>query len=208
MVLKIALIVSVALMIATTVWWMEWHEMGMQNPQTGASLSLSHSVENTTSRFSSNAASASIRMLWHAIDERTVDVKPTFNTDWSQAGRVLVDVTRTVVEARTWQVGDAVGIDIPQIGTRYEATIDRIDTGPGYASAARGMAIDDNGRKRRFVVTVGPGRVFAYVDTPEGPYELIGGDRLAWLLPSSSMMAGIDFSKPDYILPGKSRGNF
>ena len=210
MVLRVALLVAVALTLAVAVWWTAWRGTGTQGPQTEAPRPLQPAVETATPGAASggDAVSASVPTLWRAIDERTVDVKPAFTDGWSQAGRLLVDVTSAAAEARTWQVGDPVGIDIPQIGARYEATIDRIDAGPGYASAARGLATDADGRKRRFVVTVGPGRVFAYVDTPAGPYELIGSDRLGWLLPSSSMMAGIDFSKPDYILPGESRGRF
>ncbi len=93
-------------------------------------------------------------------------------------------------------------IDIPQLGDRYQATIDRIDDGPGgYSRSARGLIRSDNGQNRRAVVTVGPTRVLAYIDTPQGSYQLVGDARLGWLLPSSSMMEGWDFSRPDYILP-------
>ena len=54
-------------------------------------------------------------------------------------------------------------------------------------------------------MTVGPTRVFAYVDTPLGPYELVGDTRLGWLLPTSSMLAGWDYQKPDYIVPEDAR---
>lgn len=66
--------------------------------------------------------------------------------------------------------------------------------------------MDADGRRRRVVVTVGPGRTFAYVDTAGGPYELVGDGKWGWLLPSSSMMAGVDFAEPDYVLvaPGRS----
>lgn len=55
-------------------------------------------------------------------------------------------------------------------------------------------------------MTVGPQSVFAYIDTPRGPYELVGDNRLGWLLPTSSMLAGWDFSEPDYLLPEREGG--
>ena len=56
------------------------------------------------------------------------------------------------------------------------------------------------------MVTVGPASLFAYIDTPVGSYELLGGKDFGWLLPTSSMMAGWDFSQPDYILPDEGGG--
>lgn len=124
---------------------------------------------------------------------------PLLGERWSAAGRVLVDVSHASAAAPGWREGDRLLVDIPQLDIRYDVEIDRLADGPGRSRAARGSAMDADGRKRRVVVTVGPGRVFAYVDTAQGPYELQGDDRLGWLLPSSSMMAGIDFTKPDTI---------
>ena len=113
----------------------------------------------------------------------------------------MVDVSGAVAAAPGWRVGDLLTIEVPQLGERYQSTIDRIDEGPGYSRSVRGLIVGDDGKSRRLVVTVGPTRVFAYVDTAQGPYELVGDTRLGWLLPSSSMMAGWDFSQPDYLLP-------
>lgn len=156
-------------------------------------------------RIPAHGSSPEAPPLWRVVDEGAGVALPPWDERWSKQARTLVDVTEAAAAARSWRVGDRVRLEIPQVGERYEAPIEQIDHGPGYASAARGLATDADGRKRRFVVTVGPGRVFAYVDTPAGPYELVGNDRLAWLVPSSSMMAGFDFSKPDYILPEAPR---
>ena len=121
--------------------------------------------------------------------------------EWSEDGRTLVDVSVAAGAASGWRVGDRVSIELPQLGISHEGAIERIEEGMGYSRSARGWAIGADGRPRRFVVTVGPTRVFAYIDTVEGPYELVADTRLGWLLPSSSMLAGIDFSKPDYIIP-------
>ena len=139
-------------------------------------------------------------LLWHPVDERTATDKPPYDADWSEAGRALVDVTGLVSEAETWRVGQRMAFALPQLGEIYESTIERIDHGPGRSVSVRGVIPGADGKPRRVVVTAGPSRVFAYVDTERGPYELFGDRRLGWLLPSSSLMARVDFSKPDYVI--------
>ena len=126
--------------------------------------------------------------------------QPPYPSEWSEVGRALVDVSAAAAAASAWRVGDRVSMQLPQ-RPAYEGSIDRIDEGPGYSRAARGLATAADGTPRRFVVTVGPTRVFAYLDTAEGPYELVADTRSGWLLPSASMLAGFDYSKPDYIIP-------
>ena len=142
--------------------------------------------------------------LWRVVDEGSVQVTPPFSESWSEEGRVLVDVTAAAAQADAWRVGDRLAFELPQLGGIHEWTVERIDEGQdGRSRSVRGWIDNGDRPPRRIVVTVGPGRVLAYIDTPRGPYELTGNARLAWLLPSSSMMAGIDFSKPDYILPDR-----
>ena len=139
--------------------------------------------------------------LWSVADEARVTPLPPFAPEWSTAGRVLVRVTGAANAAGAWRVGDRVTLPLPQLDVVYEPRIEQLDTGPGPSISALGKVLGDDGTRRRFVVTVGPVHVFAYVDTPRGPYELSGNREFGWLLPSSSMMAGFDFSEPDYILP-------
>ena len=138
---------------------------------------------------------------WRVVDERAVDSVPPYDDKWSRAGRALVDVSSAVAVAGTWREGDLLVLDLPQVGGSFEGSIDRITDGPGYSRSVRGLASDADGRNRRFVLTVGPTRVYAYIDTADGPYELLADTRLGWLLPTSSLLAGFDFSEPDYILP-------
>ena len=139
--------------------------------------------------------------LWQALDETAVYPLPDYAPEWSTEGRVLVRTSTAMATAAGWRVGDRLALPVPQLGAVYRPLIEEIDDGPGPSRSALGMVRGDDGRNRRFVVTVGPAHVFAYIDTPRGPYELTGGERLGWLLPTSSMMAGFDFSEPDYILP-------
>ncbi len=142
--------------------------------------------------------------LWRAVDADALAVKPPYPADWSETGRSLVDVSGAARTANAWRVGDRVSMLLPQLGASYEGGIERIDEALGHSRSARGWATGADGRERRFVVTVGPTRVFAYLDTAWGPYELIADTRLGWLLPSSSTVAGlqaIHLSGPDYIVP-------
>ena len=142
--------------------------------------------------------------LWQVVDERTLGTLPYFAGEWSPKGRVLVHVADASAAAQAWQVGDRLAIPLPQTGETLRPVIDGIDDGPGYARSALGTAVDANGVPRQVVVTVGPASVFAYIDTPDGSYELFADSDHGWLLPTASMMAGFDFDEPDYILPGHS----
>ena len=141
--------------------------------------------------------------LWQALDERAAGRLPDYAPEWSTEGRVLVRTSPAMAAAGGWRVGDRLALPVPQLGAVYRPSIEEIDEGPGGSRSALGKVRGDDGRLRRFIVTVGPAHVFAYIDTPRGPYELSGGRELGWLLPTSSMMAGFDFSEPDYILPDR-----
>lgn len=143
------------------------------------------------------------RPLWRTVDEGALSATPEYPAGWSEAGRVLVDVSSAVAYADFWRVGDRLKIPLPQIGESYEARIERIVQGPGVSRSVRGFARDADDRERLFVVTIGPTRVLAYVDTKRGPYELVADTRLGWLAPTSSLLAGFDFSKPDYLIPDR-----
>ncbi|MCY4060660.1 MAG: hypothetical protein OXG44_22010 [Gammaproteobacteria bacterium] len=157
-------------------------------------------VEIPFVRGSSQAEPDTTTAIWRLVDEASTVVQPPYPSEWSEAGRALVDVSTAAAAASGWRVGDRVSMQLPQ-GPAFEGSIDRIDEGPGYSRAALGFAASADGTPRRFVVTVGPTRVFAYLDTAEGPYELVADTRSGWLLPSSSMLAGFDYSRPDYIVP-------
>lgn len=138
---------------------------------------------------------------WKPLKERSVGTLPPFDESWSRRGRVLVDVSSAISAAPTWRVGDRLAVDLPQLGQRFEPVIERITEGADGSRSVRGRILEDGGRARRFVITVGPTRVFAYVDTSLGSYELIADSRLGWLLPTSSMLAGWDFGKTDVVMP-------
>ena len=155
----------------------------------------------TAGNSSTKAATSGGPPLWRAVDEGTVGRLPFFADEWSPEGRALVRVAGASAAAQAWQVGDKLTIPLPQIGETYRPVIDEIDDGPGFSRAALAKVLDADGYPRRVVVTVGPTSMFAYIDTPAGAFEMVAGSEYGWLLPTASMMAGFDFSEPDYILP-------
>ena len=143
--------------------------------------------------------------LWTVLNEASQPELPPFPEDWSTAGRVLIKVDATLGAAPNWRIGDVLSIPLPQLGTTYRPEIGAVDDGLGGSRSATGKIVGADGLHRRFVVTVGAGSAFAYIDTPEGPYELVAWRNVGWLLPTASMMAGIDPDEPDYILPDGDR---
>ena len=139
--------------------------------------------------------------LWRALKESSVTELPPYARDWSVEGRVLVSVEGAEDAAQDWRVGNRLAIPVPQLGETYFPLIEEIDEGPGHARSAVGRIAFPGGRFGRVVVTVGPQSLFAWLDTAHGAYELVGDAEIGWLLPRSSIVAGIDFSEPDYQLP-------
>ena len=139
--------------------------------------------------------------IWQVVDEWQVDRLPEYGKLWSKEGRILVRVASLYAESRTWRVGDTLRMVLPQLRAVYNPTIEMIDDGPGDSRAALGWFTDAGGAPRRVLVTIGPTSAFAFIDTQAGSYELYAVGDHGWLLPSASMMAGVDFSVPDYIVP-------
>ena len=118
------------------------------------------------------------------------------------AGRALVRVSPAL---RSLDVGDPIAIAVPQLGETWRTVVEEVERGPGAARSLIGALTESGGRRREFVVTTGNRYVFAWLDTPAGTYELVAPGELGWLMPSVNMDQHVDYSKPDYYIPG--RGN-
>ena len=159
---------------------------------------LSAGVSGVTA--SPTAANAEIATTWQVVNEADVLDPPPFPTQWSKEGRILVQTSDAMTMADAWRTGDQISIPIPQLGEVYRPVIEEVDEGLG-ARALSGRVIDNDGGAWRYVITVGATNLFAYISTPAGSFELASQDGYGWLVPSASMVAGQDFSKPDYVLP-------
>ena len=137
------------------------------------------------------------RALWVVVDESSVADPPPYPDGWSTEGRALVRIAAAAADAASWRVGDRIALPLPNGRTR-DAAVEGIDEAVG-SRALTGRIAGGDGRRRRYVVTVGPASLFAYIDTPDGPYELVAGAAHGWRLPASSMMAGFDATAPDHV---------
>ena len=144
-------------------------------------------------------------LLWGVADLSAVPNPPPYPDSWSKEGRALVRLAGDLAEARALGVGDPVSLLVPQIGAAEQALVEEVE-GPPEARTLSGFAKLGGGRGRRWVVTVGQESLFAWLDTPKGVFELAvrGGGREGWMVPMASKLAGMDFSKPDYILPDQA----
>ena len=136
--------------------------------------------------------------LWGEADLSSVPHLPPYPDSWSKEGRALVRLSADLAVARSLGVGDRITLAVPQLGKSRAAAVESVDDGPG-ARSLLGWTEWDRGRPQRWVVTVAPTSLFAWMDTPEGPHELAvrHGAREGWLVPTASKMAGIDYTKPD-----------
>ena len=136
--------------------------------------------------------------LWRVIDEAQRPALPPYGERWSKAGRALVRLSADLAAAASLGVGDRITLAVPQLGKARSVAVEAVDDGPGARSLLGSIEWDD-GRPQRWVVTVAPTSLFAWIDTPAGPHELAvrHGAREGWLVPTASKMAGFDFTKPD-----------
>lgn len=145
--------------------------------------------------------------LWRLLDETHAPALPPYDERWSKAGRALVRLSADLAVAESLGVGDRITLAVPQLGKSRAAAVEGVDDGPG-ARSLLGWAEWDGGRPQRWVVTVAPTSLFAWIDTPQGPHELaVRHDaREGWLVPTASKMAGFDYSKPDtFVIDGEGR---
>ncbi|MDE0001726.1 MAG: hypothetical protein OXQ29_03415 [Rhodospirillaceae bacterium] len=113
-------------------------------------------------------------------------------------GRVLVELSTGMW---SWGEGDRITLAVPQTGAVYEPVIERVETMLGNNRSYVGRLIEAE-FPYSFVITVGQRNTFANFSTPQGSFELVGDTELAWLMPVANMDQHVDYSQPDYYIPG------
>lgn len=208
-----ALAVAAGLTLAWLAWPPErqWAASDGLAGMTGGEAPERQALPQTASQVSASTPMARQRPgraapLWGVADLSAVPNPPPYPDSWSKEGRALVRLAGDLAEARALGVGDPVSLLVPQIGAAERSLVEGVD-GPTEARTLTGFAKLGGGRDRRWVVTVGKESLFAWLDTPQGVYELAvrDGGREGWMVPMASKLAGMDFSKPDYVLPGDAR---
>ena len=141
---------------------------------------------------------------WSAADREAVaaDRLPAYQETFTDA-----ELVSLASDMRTWQAGTRVAFDIPHTGATVESVIERVETGLAGNISYIGRVVGQDSPQRT-VVTVGGRNAFAYIGTARGGYEMVGNRDFGWLMTSAGMDRHVDYSKPDYYLPGDTeRGN-
>ena len=138
---------------------------------------------------------------------------------WTTAGRRAVEpdrvppqeetfsdakLVRLASDMRTWRAGTRVAFDIPHTGTTIESVIERVETGLAGSTSYIGRHVGQDA-PHRMVVTVGARNAFAYIGSAQGGYEMVGNREYGWLMTSAGMDRHVDYSKPDYYVPGETQ---
>ena len=136
---------------------------------------------------------------WHSVAIDSVDPQRLPEYKEIVEGRALVELSTGMW---SWGAGDRITLAVPQIGAVYEPVIERVETMLGNNRSYVGRLIEDD-FPYSFVITVGQRNTFANLSTPQGSFELVGDTELAWLMPVANMDQHVDYSQPDYYIPGE-----
>jgi hypothetical protein len=131
--------------------------------------------------------------FWQEAGERNLPSAPPIRADIQN--KALVRIDKKVLN----QLGkdSVLRFTIPQTGASYSALIDRERSLPSGNRNLVGSLIGSE-INRRVLITLGPGTVFATLNTPEGVYNLKGNRELAWVVASSELSRHEDSHVPDY----------
>ena len=135
---------------------------------------------------------------WQPLEIESVDPERIPEYKEIVEGRVLVELSTGMW---SWGEGDRIALAVPQIGAVYEPLIERVETALGNNRSYVGRLIEAE-FPYSFVITVGQRNTFANFSTPQGSFELVGDTELAWLMPVANMDQHVDYSQPDYYIPG------
>ena len=172
-------------------------------PAARAADSVVQSLGATTEAPVQNSSGGS-QVAWSAADAGAIqpDRLPPQQKTFTDA-----ELVRLTSDMRTWQAGTRVAFDIPHTGATVESVIERVETGLAGNTSYIGWVVGQDS-PQRMIVTVGGRNAFAYIGTARGGYEMVGNREFGWLMTSAGMDRHVDYSKPDYYLPGDTeRGN-
>ena len=142
-------------------------------------------------------ASGGVRPGWTVVNKDAIAPErlPPYQETYTDAR--LVSLTR---DLENWGPGSRVVFDIPHTGARLESVIERVESGLAGNISYIGR-VDRDGFLRRVVVTVGARNAFAFIDSDQGSYEMVGNREFGWLMSTDGMEHHMDHSEPDYSIP-------
>lgn len=136
---------------------------------------------------------------WMLVDPDTIDNLPRLEQD--VADRALVRVSEAL---RRGAIAGRIVLTVPQLGQDYEGVVEEVDVDPWGNVSYVGLLRDVDDRDYRFLITAGAINTFAHIGTSRGSYEMVAIEgELGWLMPTANMDRHVDYSRPDYYVPGE-----
>ena len=119
---------------------------------------------------------------WESLIETSVDLK-TIGHQKPHASAKLVDISQ--LRESNWQVGDKLAFEIPQTGYILETQIEEtLELAPSIINV---KSSPNESMSGHILLTISPKNTFMSLFTPDGEFELIGGQEYGWLVSSRSL---------------------
>ena len=120
--------------------------------------------------------------IWESLMEASIDPATIGHQKPNDSARLL-DISQ--LRQSNWQVGDKLAFEIPQTGYVLETQIEETQKlAPGIINV---KSYPDKSMSGHILLTISPKNTFMSLFTPDGEYELIGGQQYGWLVSSRSL---------------------
>ena len=117
-----------------------------------------------------------------AVDEAQIDTALVGYRKPNDSA-ILLEVKE--FRAQDWRVGDEFSVVIPQTGYVLETRIEEVlELAPGVTTI---KSYPDETMANHVLLTMSRKNTFMSLFTPEGEYELVGGQEYGWLVPSRTL---------------------
>ena len=128
------------------------------------------------------SSAADYAPIWESLIEASVDPFVIGHEKPHDSAKLL-DITQ--LRESNWQVGDKLSFEIPQTGYILETQIEEtLELAPGIINV---KSYPDQSMSGHILLTISPKNTFMSLFTPDGEYELIGGQQYGWLVASRSL---------------------
>ena len=120
--------------------------------------------------------------IWESLMEASVDPVTIGHQKPNDSARLL-DISQ--LRESNWQVGDKLAFEIPQTGYILETQIEETkELAPGIINV---KSYPDQSMSGHILLTISPKNTFMSLFTPDGEFELIGGQEYGCLVSSRSL---------------------
>ena len=120
--------------------------------------------------------------IWESLMEASIDPATIGHQKPNDSARLL-DISQ--LRQSNWQVGDKLAFEIPQTGYILETQIEETqELAPGIINV---KSYPDQTMSGHILLTISPKNTFMSLFTPDGEFELIGGQQYGWLVSSRSL---------------------